>query len=109
MSASPRPDFTPIRKRFAARLELRLITICEHFVGLESEPRYRFVDALMREFHSLAGTAGTLGFDEISRAAAAAESICLRMMRRGRYDRRLDVAMLERRITEIGGYISAIG
>ena len=108
MSTAANLDFSAIRERFKGRLELRLIIICEHFVSLESEPRYRFVDALMREFHSLAGTAGTLGFKEISTAAAAGESICLRMMRRGCYDRRLDVVMLQRCITEVEGYISTI-
>ena len=90
-----------------AGLETRLISICEHYVTLESEPRYRIVDTLMREFQSLSTTAGALGHVGLWLTAAVAGEVCLAMMHRGQYNRRSDLAMLERLIRKLDGQLAA--
>jgi|GEM_PF-3173179 len=96
--------FTP--RQFSTELEICLISICEQYVTLESEPRYRIVDTLMREFHSLSGTAANLGCVELSRTAAVAGEACLLMIGRGQYNRISDLLTLERLISEMDRHLT---
>lgn len=65
-------DLSFLVPRFLERLGERLRRIdmtLETSPGLTGEP----LDALMREFHSMAGIGGTYGFPEVSRLAREAE------------------------------------
>ena len=84
MSAAPNPALQArlqeLRSRFEHTLPERLAAIAVRLGQLSLEPtRGDWLAELTRDFHSMAGTAGSFGLVEVSAITLAAEEVCNRV------------------------------
>jgi CheY-like chemotaxis protein len=97
-----------LRERFAASSGNTLAAFTQHAERLQRTPSApEVLDALRRELHRVHGTAGSYGFHEASRLAAAFELVAIRWAADADLDRARRASIVRQFVRALGGALSA--